>query len=68
MENAPTFAEQDRLAADRAVLKRELTDRLAKLYEKHFSFNELNFARGWEHGVVLNDAYEIARSKLEARR
>jgi len=68
MENAPTFAERDALERDRQAKKRELTDRLAKLYEKHFTFNELNFARGYEYGVVLNEAYEIARSKLEGRR
>lgn len=68
MENAPTFADQDRLAAFRRALQRELTDRLAALYEKNLTFNELNFARGWEHGVVFNEAYEIARSKLETRR
>ena len=63
----PTFAEQDRAAADRRALQRELTDRLANLYEKHFSFNELKFLRGYEYGVILNEAYEIARTKLEQK-
>jgi hypothetical protein len=68
VDNYPTFVEQDRLAADRRALQRELTDRLAALYEKNLTFNELNFARGYEYGVVLNEAYEIARSKLEGGR
>ena len=68
MENAPTFAERDALERDRQALRRELTDRLAKLYEKNFTFNELQFARGYQYGVILNEAYEIARSKLEAKR
>lgn len=67
-ERALTYAEQDRLAADRRALQRELTDRLAKLYEENLTFNELNFARGWEHGIVFNESYEIARSKLEQKR
>jgi hypothetical protein len=67
-ERTLTFEEQNRLAADRRALQRELTDRLAKLYEESFTFNELNFTRGWERGVILNEAYEIARAKLEQGR
>jgi hypothetical protein len=67
-DNAQTLQDQDRIAADRQAKKRELIDRLANLYEKNFTFNELNYARGYECGVVLNEAYEIARSKLEQGR
>ena len=45
-----------------------LSPTVLRLDEMHFTFNELNFARGYEYVVVLNEAYEIARSKLEGRR
>ena len=45
-----------------------VTDLLVKVYTKHLDFDELVFCRAYEYGVIFNEAYEQARTELEARR
>ena len=63
-----SFAEADRIAAAREKKKYELIERLSQLYAKHLDFDELVFARSYSYGTVFNEAYERARTELEAKR
>jgi hypothetical protein len=59
----PTFAEIDRLNADRQAKKRECIERLTKILVKEFSLNELKFVQYFENSWILTEAFEIARGK-----
>jgi hypothetical protein len=62
-----TWADLDRLEAEREVKKRELIDRLTRLYAKNLSFDELLFCRGYSYGHIFTEAYEAARGQLEQK-
>jgi hypothetical protein len=58
-----TFADMDRLEADRQTKPRECVERLSKVLTKEFTFNELRFIQYFEGSAILIEAFEIARSK-----
>jgi hypothetical protein len=60
-----TFAQLDKLEADRQAKKREVTERLAKILAKEFSLNELRFIQFGFGASILIEAFEIARSKAK---
>jgi len=60
-----TFAELDRLEAERQAKVRELVEKLATVLAREFSFQELRFIRGWSNGAILIEAFEIARSRTQ---
>lgn len=63
----PTFAALDRLEAEREAKKRDLIDRLTRLYVKNLTFDELVFCRGYSYGHIFIEAYEAARGQLEQK-
>jgi hypothetical protein len=60
-----TFAQLDKLEADRQAKKREVTERLAKILAKEFTLNELKFVQVGFGASILIEAFEIARSKAK---
>lgn len=58
-----TFAERDRLEADRQRKRVELVGRLSKVLAAEFTLNELRFIQGIEFDSIRTEAYEIARGK-----
>jgi len=60
-----TFAQLDKLEADRQSKKREVTERLAKILAKEFTLNELKFVQVGFGASILIEAFEIARSKAK---
>jgi hypothetical protein len=59
----PTFAQQDQLEAERRAKRVEVVERLSKILAKEFSLNELRFAQHFQGGSIVNESFEIARSK-----
>ncbi|HEX5575439.1 MAG TPA: hypothetical protein VFX42_06155 [Gemmatimonadales bacterium] len=59
-----SFAEADRMRADREAKKRDLVDRLTALLVKNFDASELRFAWFCEGDAVRIEAYERARAEL----
>lgn len=62
-----TWADVDRIAADREAKKRELVDRLTALLVKNFDTGELRFAWFCESDAIRIEAYERARAELARR-
>jgi hypothetical protein len=58
-----TWADRDRLEADRQAKRRECVERLAKILAKEFSINELKFVQYYAGSPILIEAFEIARAK-----
>jgi hypothetical protein len=65
-----TFAQIDKLAAERAAKKRELVERLSTLLAREFSFQELRliqYGEGQPISSLLIESFEIARQNAKAR-
>ena len=62
-----TFAELDKLAAEREAKKRELVDRLTALLVRNFDSAEVRFMWYCESDAIRIESYERARTQLEAR-
>jgi hypothetical protein len=58
-----TWAELDRLEADRQAKRRECVERLAKILAKEFSLNELQLIQNDRGDAIRIEAFEIARTK-----
>jgi hypothetical protein len=58
-----TWAELDRLEADRQAKRRECVERLAKILAKEFSLNELKLIQNDRGDAIRIEAFEIARTK-----
>jgi hypothetical protein len=58
-----TWAELDRLEADRQARRRECVERLAKILAKEFSLNELRLIQNDRGDAIRMEAFEIARTK-----
>jgi hypothetical protein len=67
MQRGLTFAELDKLKAEREAKKRELVDRLTKLLVQNVDFSELRFAWYCEGDAIRIEAYERARAELSRR-
>ena len=63
MENGPTFADLDRIAAARQAKRRECVERLAKILAKEFDLDELRFIWTFDYDAIRIEAFEIARTK-----
>lgn len=63
MENYPTFAELDRLEAERQARRRDLVERLARVLAREFSLSDLKFIWIFPADAIRIEAYEIARTK-----
>jgi hypothetical protein len=61
--NELTFAERDRLEADRQAKRRECVERLAKVLAREFSLNELKLIQNDRGDAIRIEAYEIARTR-----
>ena len=61
--NEMTWADVDKLEADRQAKRRECVERLAKILAKEFSLNELKFIWNFRADAIRIEAYEIARTK-----
>ena len=57
-----TWADVDRLKAEREAKKRELVERMADLLGA-FTFEEQRFIWGCESNAILIESFEIARSR-----
>jgi hypothetical protein len=58
-----TWAEHDRLEADRQAKRRECVERLAKILAKEFSLNELKLIQNDRGDGIRIEAFEIARTR-----
>jgi hypothetical protein len=58
-----TWAELDRLEADRQAKRRECVERLAKILAKEFSLNELKLIQNDRGDAIRIEAFEIARTR-----
>jgi hypothetical protein len=58
-----TWAELDRLEADRQAKRRKCVERLAKILAKEFSLNELKLIQNDRGDAIRIEAFEIARTR-----
>ena len=58
-----TFAQLDKLEADRQAKRRECVERLARILAKEFTLNELKFIQNYPGDALRIESYEIARVK-----
>jgi hypothetical protein len=61
--NEMTWAEMDRLEAERQAKRRDCVERLAKLLGEEFSFNELQLIQNDPGDAIRIEAFEIARTR-----
>jgi hypothetical protein len=68
MRREMTWADIDRLNAEREAKKVELVERLTKVLVREFNFSEIKFIRGIEFDSIRVEAFERARNELEAKK
>lgn len=60
-----TWADIDRMNAEREAKRRDVVERLSRILSKEFSVGELRFLFSLDEPALVTEAVEIAKSKAK---